>query len=70
VSELSSFAKMPMSNSEKVMFRGQVSSEVNRLVRTLAALKEANISDVLSEALEDWLAKPENQELIKKHNLR
>ncbi|MDF5737586.1 MAG: hypothetical protein V7L04_01315 [Nostoc sp.] len=55
--------------SEKKELRGYVSPELNRLFRAVVALKEKNLSDTIAEALEDWLNKPENQELIKKHNL-
>ncbi|BBD65469.1 MULTISPECIES: hypothetical protein [Nostoc] len=55
--------------SEKKELRGYVSPELNRLFRAVVALKDKNLSDTIAEALEDWLNKPENQELIKKHNL-
>ncbi|MCC5667261.1 hypothetical protein LC653_26085 [Nostoc sp. CHAB 5784] len=55
--------------SEKKELRGYVSPELNRLFRAVIALKDKNLSDTIAEALEDWLNKPENQELIKKHNL-
>ncbi|MEH1932836.1 MAG: hypothetical protein V7L14_03720 [Nostoc sp.] len=55
--------------SEKKELRGYVSPELNRLFRAVVALKDKNLSDSIAEALEDWLNKPENQELIKKHNL-
>ncbi|MEH2382310.1 MAG: hypothetical protein V7K27_26060 [Nostoc sp.] len=55
--------------SEKKELRGYVSPELNQLFRAVVALKDKNLSDTIAEALEDWLNKPENQELIKKHNL-
>ncbi|MCC5617238.1 hypothetical protein LC605_19550 [Nostoc sp. CHAB 5836] len=55
--------------SEKKELRGYVSPELNRLFRAVVALKDKNLSDTIAEALEEWLNKPENQELIKKHNL-
>lgn len=55
--------------ADKKEFRGYVPTEVNRKIRALVALKDTNLSDVLTEALQDWLNKPENQKLIKKHNL-
>ncbi|MBN4004833.1 hypothetical protein [Nostoc sp. LPT] len=54
--------------SEKKELRGYVSPELNRLFRAVV-VKDKNLSDRIAEALEDWLNKPENQELIKKHNL-
>lgn len=59
-------AKCKFSKKE---LRGYVPPELNRKIRVLVALKDTNLSDVLTEALQDWLNKSENQELIKKHNL-
>ena len=39
------------------------------LVKALAALQDTNISELFNEALELWLAQPEQQRLIDKHNL-
>ncbi|NEQ47581.1 MAG: hypothetical protein F6K00_30170 [Leptolyngbya sp. SIOISBB] len=57
----------------KKEFRGYVPADLNRIIRAVTALKNGDrdwsLSDVLTEALEDWLAKPENRALIEKHNL-
>ena len=57
----------------KKEFRGYIPADLNKLIRAITALKNGgrdwSLSDVLTEALEDWLQKPENQALIKKHNL-
>lgn len=57
----------------KKEFRRYVPDDLNRLVRALSALKNGgrdwSLSDVLTEALQDWVSKPENQALIEKHNL-
>jgi hypothetical protein len=55
--------------SDKKELRGYVSAETNRLFRAVVALKDTNLSDALAEAVEDWLNKPENQEIINRHNL-
>lgn len=59
--------------ADKKEFRGYVPSELNKLIRAVAAIKNGDrdwsLSDVLTEALQDWLNKPENQELIERHNL-
>lgn len=39
------------------------------LVKALVALKDTSISELFNEALELWLAQPEQQRLIEKHNL-
>ena len=57
----------------KKEFRGYIPAELNKLIRAVTALKNGardwSLSDVLTEALQDWIQKPENQALIKKHNL-
>lgn len=57
----------------KKEFRRYVPDDLNRLVRALSALKNGgrdwSLSDVLTEALQDWVSKPENQALVEKHNL-
>jgi len=59
--------------AKKKEFRGYVNQDLDRLVRALAAIKNGDrdwsISDVLQDALENWVNLPENQELIKKHSL-
>ncbi|MFM7427908.1 MAG: hypothetical protein ACKO7W_23400 [Elainella sp.] len=59
--------------ADKKEFRGYIPAELNRQIRAVAALKNGgkdwSLSDVLTEALQDWLNKPENQALIQKHSL-
>ncbi len=33
-------------------------------------MKDTNLSDALAEAVEEWLNKPENREIIQRHNLK
>ena len=54
---------------DKTMFRAYAPGTEVRLIKVLAEIKQTSLSDILAEALKDWLSKPENQELIKKHNL-
>jgi hypothetical protein len=53
--------------------RAYVRPELKRLLKAVAGLKNTGkdwtISDCVVEAIEDWLKKPENQELIQRHNL-
>ncbi|BAU08040.1 hypothetical protein [Fischerella sp. NIES-3754] len=56
--------------ADKKELRGYVPNEINRLFRAVVVLKDSNLSDALTEAVEDWLKKPENQALITKHNLK
>lgn len=54
---------------KKKEFRGYITQDLGKLVRALAAIKNGDrdwsISDVLQDALENWVNLPENQELIK-----
>lgn len=58
---------------KKKEFRGYIPQDLDRLVRALAAIKNGDrdwsISDVLQDALENWVQLPDNQTLIEKHNL-
>jgi D-alanyl-D-alanine dipeptidase len=62
-----------MAEAKNVQFRGQVPPDVDFLIRAIAPLKNSgkdwSVSDVLTEALVDWLRKPENQALVERHNL-
>lgn len=53
--------------------RAYVSPDLKRKIKAIAGLKNSGrdwtMSDIVSEALEDWLQKPENAELIKRHQL-
>ena len=51
------------------MFRGQVNEELDRLVRTVIAIRRLSLAELTEQALEDWLKRPENQEIIDKHRL-
>ena len=53
--------------------RASMTPELKRLMKALAGLRntgrEWTMSECVSEAIYDWIKKPENQELIKKHHL-
>ena len=59
--------------ANKKEFRGYITQDLDKLVRALAVIKNGDrdwsISDVLQDALENWVHLPANQDLIKKHNL-
>lgn len=55
--------------SEKSMFRAQVPPETARLVRLVAELKKITLSQILTEALDEWLKRPDVAETVEKHNL-
>ena len=53
--------------------RVSMSFELKRLIKALAGLRNTGrdwtMCECVTEAIEDWIKKPENQELIKKHSL-
>lgn len=56
-----------------LQFRAQVPRDIDFLIRAITPLKNSgrdwSISDVATEALQDWLQKPENRRLVEEHNL-
>lgn len=73
MAELSLVVYSPMARPKPVQFRAQVPPDIDFLIRAIAPLKNSgkdwSISDVATEALIDWLKKPENQALVEEHNL-
>ena len=57
-------------SDKKKEIRGYIPTEQNKIFRAVVTLKDANLSDSLQEAIADWLNKPENKEIIEKHNLK
>jgi len=53
--------------------RTYVSPDLKRRIKAIVGLKNSGkdwtMSDIVAEALEDWLKKSENAELIKRHKL-
>lgn len=72
--ELSLVTLAAMASDEKtVQFRAQVPASIDFLIRALVPLKNTGkdwtIGDVATEALIEWLLKPENKELVERHSL-
>jgi hypothetical protein len=44
-------------------------SDLDKLVKTIATIRNESISAVVAEALELWLQQPQQQGLIEKHRL-
>lgn len=58
--------------TSKEMIRGYVSPDLKRLVKAVVGVRidrDLTVSDVLEEAIADWLQRPENVALIEKHHL-
>lgn len=58
-----------MNAKRKPEFRVFCDENTAALIRTIAALKNANISELFNEAMELYLSQDEIQKLIEKHNL-
>lgn len=62
-----------MAKAKTVQFRAQVPLDIDFLVRAVMPFKNTgkdwSLSDIVVEALSEWLRKPENRELVKAHNL-
>lgn len=62
-----------MVKAKTVQFRAQVPLDIDFLIRAILPFKNSgkdwSLSDIVVEALTEWLQKPENRELIKSHNL-
>jgi hypothetical protein len=60
--------------SKSTSIRAQIPSDVDFLIRAIAPLLNSNkdwsVSDIVSVALQEWLNKPEIQEIIDQHNLK
>lgn len=62
-----------MAKPKNVQFRAQVPVDIDFLIRAILPFKNSGkdwtISDIVVEALTEWLCKPENRELAEAHNL-
>ncbi len=57
------------SSSRKPEIRVYLDDDLEKLIRTIAAIKESSLSAVVNEALEYWIQLEEQQAIIQKHNL-
>lgn len=58
-----------MSAKKRPELRIYLDSDLEKLVKTIATIREESISAVVAEALELWLQQSKQQEIIEKHNL-
>ncbi|NJL21286.1 MAG: hypothetical protein HC895_11425 [Leptolyngbyaceae cyanobacterium SM1_3_5] len=54
---------------KKPEVRAYVEEDVERIVKTIAALRGTSMNAVVNEAIELWLNQPEQQATIEKHRL-
>jgi hypothetical protein len=54
---------------KKPEVRVYLEEDVDRLIKTLAALRDSSINALINEAIELWLNQPEQQETIDRHRL-
>lgn len=53
----------------KPQVRIYVSEDVDKLLKIIAAVKEISVNALMNEAIEDYLNKPDIQQIIDKHRL-
>jgi hypothetical protein len=58
-----------VSAKKRPELRIYLDSDLDKLVKTIATIREESISAVVAEALELWLQQPQQQEIIEKHRL-
>ena len=54
---------------KKPEVRVYLESDVDRLIETIAALRDSLINALVNEAIELWLGQPQQQETINHHRL-
>jgi hypothetical protein len=54
---------------KKPEVRVYLESDVDRLIKTIAALRDSSINALVNEAIELWLGQSEQQETINHHRL-
>jgi len=54
---------------KKAQIRVYLSSDIDKILKILAAVKESSVNALVNEAVEHWLEEVEQQELIKRLNL-
>lgn len=60
---------MARKKRNKVEIRAYIPKELDKLVRSLATLRDETLSSVVEESLEKWVNDDENLRLRDKHNL-
>lgn len=58
-----------VSPKKRPELRIYLDSDLDKLVKTIATIRDESISAVVAEALELWLQQPQQQEIIEKHRL-
>lgn len=58
-----------VSAKKRPELRIYLDSDLDKLVKTIATIREESISAVVAEALELWLQQPQQQGIIEKHRL-
>jgi predicted transcriptional regulator len=57
------------SESRRPEIRVYLDEDLEKLIRTIATIKDTSLSAVVSEAIEYWLQLEEQQAIVQKHNL-
>lgn len=56
-------------NKRKPEVRAYVDEDLDRLIKTIASLKGISISELLNQAIENYLQLPDVQKLVERHRL-
>ena len=56
-------------SADKKSLRVYLTSDIERILRVLSAIKNQSISETVQIALEEHFAKPDNQDLIDRHKI-
>jgi hypothetical protein len=56
-------------DKRKPEVRAYVEEDLDRLIKTIASLKGISVSELLNQAIENYLQLPDVQKLVEKHRL-
>jgi hypothetical protein len=60
---------MAEKKKNRTEWRVYLTPELDMLIRAIATFQNQTLSSITQEALKDWAKKPEQQEVIDRHNL-
>ncbi|QYO63212.1 hypothetical protein [Leptolyngbya sp. 7M] len=66
---MSRYAFMLLMPADKKSLRIYLTSDIEKILRVLSAIKNQSISETVQIALEEHFAKPDNQDLIDRHKI-
>ncbi len=58
-----------MPKPAKPQIRVYITEEKDRLLKAMAGIKDSSVNAIVNEAIDRWLAEPEQKDMIEKFNL-